>query len=130
MRDGQERSMFHRAIVRPPGSTFPDGLTTMELGRPDLARAREQHRAYGAVADLRPVYRFEDEALWELSNQTIHALLHLSWMGGVPPAARLAVYVKHRGVGSRLYMAAIKPFRYAVVYPTWIREIERAWSAR
>ena len=51
MRDGQERSMFHRAIVRPPGSTFPDGLTTMELGRPDLARAREQHRAYGAALE-------------------------------------------------------------------------------
>src|SRR5438067_12108170 len=51
MRDGQERSMFHRAIVRPPGSTFPDGLTTMELGRPDLARAREQHRAYGSALE-------------------------------------------------------------------------------
>src|SRR4051812_8782019 len=47
--DPQERtrrSMYQRAIVRPPGSTFPDGLTTVDLGKPNLERAREQHRAY------------------------------------------------------------------------------------
>lgn len=38
--------MYQRAIVRPPGSRFSDGLTTVDLGRPDLARARAQHAAY------------------------------------------------------------------------------------
>lgn len=38
--------MYQRAIVRPPGSSFSEGLTTVDLGRPDLARAREQHEAY------------------------------------------------------------------------------------
>lgn len=38
--------MFTRAIVRKPASTFAEGLTTAELGKPDLDRAREQHAAY------------------------------------------------------------------------------------
>lgn len=39
-------SPIHRAIVRPPGATFAEGLTTVDLGVPDLARALEQHAAY------------------------------------------------------------------------------------
>jgi hypothetical protein len=50
-------------------------------------------------------------------------------MGSEPPTARLAIYVKHRGVGSKIYMAVIKPFRYAVVYPAWIGAIQRRWKA-
>ncbi len=38
--------MFTRAIVRKPGSTFAEGLTTAGLGKPDLIRALEQHAAY------------------------------------------------------------------------------------
>ena len=34
------------AIVRPPGPNFADGLTTVDLGRPDYGRALEQHAAY------------------------------------------------------------------------------------
>lgn len=37
---------FTRAIVRPPSSNFADGLTSVTLGRPDFARALEQHAAY------------------------------------------------------------------------------------
>jgi dimethylargininase len=37
---------FSRAIVRPPGRNFAEGLTTAGLGPPDLALALEQHRAY------------------------------------------------------------------------------------
>jgi dimethylargininase len=32
--------------VRPPGPNFADGLTTVDLGRPDLRRALSQHAAY------------------------------------------------------------------------------------
>lgn len=82
----------------------------------------------GQVDDLRPIYLYEDESLQELSNRTIHALLHMSWVPGETPVARLAIYVKHRGLKSRLYMGLIKPFRHAIVYPAWIRHIQRAWS--
>ena len=37
---------FRRAIVRPPGATFAAGLTTADLGAPDLSLAREQHDRY------------------------------------------------------------------------------------
>lgn len=38
--------MFRAAIVRPPGATFADGLTTARLGPPDLDRALAQHEGY------------------------------------------------------------------------------------
>jgi len=38
--------MFTNAIVRPPGANYAEGLTTMDLGVPDHARALQQHEAY------------------------------------------------------------------------------------
>jgi dimethylargininase len=38
--------MFSKAIVRPPGANFATGLTTVDLGVPDLECARKQHEAY------------------------------------------------------------------------------------
>jgi dimethylargininase len=38
--------MFSKAIVRPPGATFAAGLTTVDLGAPDLECALKQHGAY------------------------------------------------------------------------------------
>ena len=38
--------MFTKAIVRAPGSNFATGLTSVNLGAPDLARALKQHEAY------------------------------------------------------------------------------------
>jgi dimethylargininase len=44
--------MFRRAIVRPPAANFADGLTTVDLGTPDVAKALEEHEAYcRALAD-------------------------------------------------------------------------------
>jgi len=34
------------AIVRPPSSSFASGLTSVDLGQPDLELAQDQHRAY------------------------------------------------------------------------------------
>ena len=39
-------SRFAHAIVRPPARNFADGLTTVDLGRPDVSLALRQHRAY------------------------------------------------------------------------------------
>ena len=71
------------------------------------------------------VYVFPDEALYELSNDTIHALLHLA----IPSDAEasLAVYVKHRGVMSHLYMAAIWPARHRILYPSLVAKVESTW---
>ncbi|MEK7348054.1 MAG: arginine deiminase family protein [Candidatus Eisenbacteria bacterium] len=38
--------IVRHAIVRPPGDSFAEGLTTAGLGPPDLVLAREQHQAY------------------------------------------------------------------------------------
>lgn len=37
---------FTRALVRPPSANFADGLTSVALGRPDFARALDQHARY------------------------------------------------------------------------------------
>ena len=42
----------------------------------------------------------------------------------------MAVLVKPNGMWGAAYMAAIKPFRYFVVYPAMLRRIERAWLER
>jgi hypothetical protein len=84
------------------------------------------------AAGLTPIYRFADEALYEISNRTIHALLHVGWVAESSGDAggALAVYVKHRGVASKLYMAAIWPARHAVIYPALVRGVERRWRAQ
>ena len=38
--------MFHHAIVCQPGTNFANGLTTSQLGTPNIALAREQHEDY------------------------------------------------------------------------------------
>jgi dimethylargininase len=38
--------LFRHAIVRQPGINFADGLTTAELGAPDVSLALAQHEAY------------------------------------------------------------------------------------
>ncbi len=43
--------MFRYAIVRPPGDNFAEGLTSANLGTPDLALALAQHQAYCAALE-------------------------------------------------------------------------------
>ena len=43
--------MFSRAIVRPPPTTFASGLTSVSLGKPDLALALQQHALYCAALE-------------------------------------------------------------------------------
>ncbi len=43
--------MFQRAIVRPPTANFADGLTTVDLGVPDFAKALEEHARYGEALE-------------------------------------------------------------------------------
>ncbi len=42
---------FTRAIVRPPAANFAQGLTSVDLGMPDVALALEQHAQYCAALE-------------------------------------------------------------------------------
>jgi hypothetical protein len=79
--------------------------------------------------DFKPLYRTDVEWAAELSNRTVHALMHLAWVqkGDDLYQGQMGVYVKPRGRFGVAYMAAIAPFRHRVVYPALMREIERAW---
>jgi Protein of unknown function (DUF2867) len=79
-----------------------------------------------------PLYRTDDEWAAELSNRTVHAVMHLAWVEKSQGRyqGQMGVYVKPRGRLGDAYMAAIAPFRHRVVYPALMRQIERAWDAR
>jgi hypothetical protein len=79
-----------------------------------------------------PLYRTDVEWAAELSNRTVHAVMHLAWVeeGGGRYQGQMGVYVKPRGRFGAGYMALIAPFRHRVVYPALMRQIEQAWNAR
>lgn len=79
-----------------------------------------------------PVFRTETEFAAEISNRTVHAVLHLAWVeqGDGRFQGQMAVYVRPRGLLGEGYMALITPFRLWVVYPALMRRIERAWGSR
>lgn len=78
------------------------------------------------------VYRDESESLHELSNSTVHALLHLGWVEVQPGlfAPQIAVYTKARGLLGKMYLKLIEPFRRLIVYPGMMRAVARAWPRR
>jgi hypothetical protein len=77
------------------------------------------------------LYLIEDEFAAEIANRTMHGVMHLSLVADGTGAYRgqMAVLVKPNGLLGALYMAAIRPFRYLIVYPAAMRQIERE-SAR
>jgi Protein of unknown function (DUF2867) len=78
------------------------------------------------------VYLTHDEWVAELSNKTVHSLMHIGWVpddSGGGYHAQMAVLVKPNGWFGKAYMAAIKPFRYVIVYPMLLRTIGRAWRS-
>lgn len=105
-------------------ATGPD-LTITAQG--DIATGPDLSK-YGFI----PLYRTDREWAAELSNRTVHAVMHLVWVEQDEGAYRgqMGVYVKPRGRFGAAYMAAIAPFRHRVVYPTLMRQIERAWNLR
>jgi hypothetical protein len=97
------------------------------------AADRAQSTAAPGTPDgrLSVLYRFENEQLSELRNETVHAFSSLSIRptpGGY--LAYLAIYVKPVHRFTRLYMGAIAPFRRLVVYPAIIRTVQSAWAER
>jgi hypothetical protein len=79
-----------------------------------------------------PLYRTDDEFAAEISNRTMHGVMHLAWVdqGEGRYQGQMAVYVKTHGWFGEAYMALIKPFRYLIVYPALMRQTERMWNRR
>jgi len=77
------------------------------------------------------LYLLDDEWAAEIVNRTVHGVRHIGWVpdgtGGY--RGQMAVYVKPHGLLGNAYMAAIKPFRYRIVYPALMRQIGREWRA-
>jgi hypothetical protein len=100
---------------------LPEDLLGTATGGPDRS-------PYG----FQPLYRTDVESAAEISNRTVHAVMHLAWVdqGTGRYQGQMGVYVKPRGMFGAGYMALIAPFRHWVVYPALMRQIERAWDAR
>jgi hypothetical protein len=96
---------------------------------PDDLRDTSSDMDFGRLP-FKPLYRTDREMAAELSNHTVHGVMHLGWVdkGEGRYQAEMAVYVKPRGRFGAAYMAAIRPFRHWVVYPALMRQIGRAWS--
>jgi hypothetical protein len=77
------------------------------------------------------LYLLEDEWAAEIANRTMHGVMHLGWVPDQTGCfrAHMAVYVKPNGVLGCAYMAAIRPFRHMIVYPSMLREAGRTWSS-
>jgi hypothetical protein len=125
-------------ISPPVDAEEPGGLPIPGTTETSL-RDRVPNDLRGSASDLTfsslpfvPLYRTDREAAAEVSNKTVHGVAHLAWvdLGVGRYEGRMAVYVKPRGAFGSAYMALIKPFRYWVVYPALMRQMERAWDAR
>lgn len=128
-------------ISTPAGNGSDDGAGKLAIpgtsetslaGRlPDDLRNTVAGVGFGSLPFV-PLYLTDDEFAAELSNRTVHAVMHLAWVdqGGDRYQGQMAVYVKPRGAFGKGYMALIKPFRHWIVYPALMRQTERAWNAR
>lgn len=77
------------------------------------------------------LYQTDVEWAAELVNRTVHGILHVGWVadGDGRFRGQLAVLVKPAGRLGTTYLTAIRPFRYAIVYPALLRNIDRKWRA-
>jgi hypothetical protein len=113
----------------PPASMGARVPTLRERVPADL---RQAPRPEFAALPFATLYLLDAEFAAEAANRTMHGVMHIGW---VPDAnggfrGQMAVLVKPNGLLGRTYMAAIRPFRHLIVYPTMMREWERAWRRR
>ncbi len=117
--------------VRSLRERLPADLLEAPRG-PDL-RAVPGREAADGPPIFSSVYQTHDEWVSELSNKTVHSLMHIGWVpddSGSGYHAQMAVLVKPNGRLGKAYMAAIKPFRYTIVYPLLLRSIRRQWQTQ
>ncbi|WP_344655458.1 DUF2867 domain-containing protein [Catenulispora subtropica] len=95
----------------------------------DLQEAARTHHEEGRLP-FTFLYERDNERAGEIANRTMHGVMHLSWVpdGEGGWRGQMAILVKPNGRLGTLYMAAIKPFRYLIVYPAMLRSWERRWE--
>ena len=101
--------MFSKAIVRPPGANYADGLTRLDLGAPDHKRALRQHAAYCQALErcglelihLTPDERYPDSTFVEDAAVLIPTAAILTRPGA---ASRLGEVVSIKETLSSLYL--------------------------
>ncbi len=111
------------------GEPIPGTTESSLVGRlPDDLRGTADDVRFESVPFV-PLYKIEDELAAEVSNKTVHGVMHLGWARQEDGTyqGQMAVYVKPRGAFGRAYMAFIKPFRYLVVYPALEKQLARTW---
>ena len=98
-------------------------------------RVTEEDRARSLVepgsidSPFRVIYAFENEALYELINVTSHTLLLMAMEQATDGyIVYWAVHVNRVSWITPLYMTLIDPFRWILVYPAVIKNVERAWA--
>jgi hypothetical protein len=103
-----------------PAPTLRDRLP------PDL----RDRPAAAAPAPFRTLYQTDDEWAAEIVNRTVHGVLHLGWVQTPSGEYRgqMAVLVKPNGPFGEVYLKAIAPFRYLIVYPAMLRTVGRQWK--
>jgi hypothetical protein len=103
-------------------ATFADRLTPQDRAQTLVAPGSKD-------GPFSIVYRFENEQLSELVNQTAHAAA-LSALVENQNGYRyyFAVYVRNVGRLTPFYMTLIDPFRKLVVYPSLLRSVRTRWE--
>ncbi|MBA3622819.1 MAG: DUF2867 domain-containing protein [Euzebyales bacterium] len=98
---------------------------------PEDLRAAPTGPDFDDALPFTSLYQLENEWAAEMANRTVHAVMHIGWVPDVTGGYRgqMAVLVKPAGLFGTAYMTAIKPFRYLIVYPSLMRQIEREWQA-
>jgi Protein of unknown function (DUF2867) len=114
----------------------PDGglgtrVTTLRDRLPEDLRSAPSGPDFGALP-FTSLYLIDDEWAAEVANRTMHGVMHIAWVPDATHGYRgqMAVYVKPNGLFGSAYMAAIRPFRHLIVYPSMLRQIERIWRTR
>ncbi len=128
------RTLF--GIRRKAGELFRlDGPAQDPPARSLRRRLPEEMRQLPAgprsrVLPYTPLYLTEREWAVQMVNRTVDGVIHLGWVPDGTGAYRgqMAILVKRRGVLGTFYMAAITPFRHAIVYPRLLADIERSWT--
>lgn len=108
----------------PPEASFLHRLTEAE-------RSRSQVPPGTREGSFRVLYLFDEEALLEARNATVHGFVALALIhrqNGY--TAYMGIYVRPVSYLTPLYMALIDPFRRFVVYPALGRQLQRAWAGR
>jgi Protein of unknown function (DUF2867) len=111
-----------------PGSGIGSRVPTLrDRFPPELRDAPKGPELAGAP--FTSLYLLDDEWASEIANRTMHGVMHIGWVpdGSGGYRGEMAVLVKPNGLLGRGYMAAIRPFRHLLVYPSMIDQIGRAW---